>query len=52
VENLVGFYREKDFSSAKKYNIKIYKMSAMQGESDSTLVISLEDRTHTATLKI
>ncbi|KAL4506959.1 hypothetical protein ABPG72_001380 [Tetrahymena utriculariae] len=48
VESLIGYYKEKEFANSKKYKIKIY---TVQGDNQSSLILSIEDKSHKSTLK-
>ncbi|EAS01465.2 ATPase, histidine kinase-, DNA gyrase B (macronuclear) [Tetrahymena thermophila SB210] len=48
VESLIGYYKEKEFATSKKYKIKIY---TVQGDNQSSLILSIEDKSHKSTLK-
>jgi hypothetical protein len=45
---MVGVYREKENGASKKFKINVYTISA---DDLSTLVICLEDKSHTSALK-
>ncbi|KAL4461034.1 hypothetical protein ABPG74_016506 [Tetrahymena malaccensis] len=48
VESLIGYYKEKEFVNSKKYKIKIY---TVQNDNNSSLILSIEDKSHKSTLK-